>query len=72
VAGVRIFPDETNLYARAQSLGRELCRCVTERQKFPEQDAFINGFKARMSGLIDYMKEYWAYEREYWEKKRSK
>ena len=72
MAGVRTFPDETNLFGKARSLGRELCRCVSERRNFPEQDAFISGFKARMSGLVDYMKEFWLFEREYWEKKRPK
>ncbi len=72
VAGIRTFPDEAILYLNAQNLGRELCRCVTERQKFPEQDAFISRFKARMSGLVDIMKDYWAFEREQWEKKLSR
>jgi multimeric flavodoxin WrbA len=71
-AGVRAFPDETNLYGKARSLGRELCRCIAERQAFPEQDEFINGFKERMSGLVDFMEEQWVFERKYWEKKRSR
>jgi len=71
VAGIRTFPDEKNLFDNARKLGGELCRCVAERQAFPEQDAFINGFSARMSGLVGIMKESWPYEREYWEKKRS-
>jgi multimeric flavodoxin WrbA len=71
-AGFRTFPDEAALYDRARSLGGELCRCVAEKRRFPEQDAFISGFKARMSGLVDFMKEQWVFEREYWEKKRSK
>jgi len=66
MAGIRTFPDETSLYDKARSLGHELCRCVAERRKFPEQEAFISDFKARMSGLIDLMKEYWPFEREYW------
>jgi multimeric flavodoxin WrbA len=72
VAGVRTFPDETNLYVKARSLGRELCRSIAEKRRFPEQEQFINGFRARMSGLVDYMKNYWGYEREYWEKKLSR
>jgi multimeric flavodoxin WrbA len=72
MAGIRTFPDETNLYTKAQNLGRELCRSVSELRKFPEQDEFIRGFKARMSGLVDFMKEYWSFEREYWEKKLSR
>jgi multimeric flavodoxin WrbA len=68
--GIRTFPDETNLFDKARSLGGELCRCIAEKRSFPEQDAFIHGFKLRMSGLVDFMKEYWLFEREYWEKKR--
>lgn len=71
-AGIRTFPDETNLYDKARSLGRELCRSVAEGRKFPEQDPFIHGFKEYMSGLVDFMKEQWVFERDYWEKKRSK
>ncbi|MGB9081525.1 MAG: flavodoxin family protein [Desulfuromonadaceae bacterium] len=72
MAGIRTFPDETNLYEKARSLGRELCRSVAEGRTFPEQDSLINGLTARMSGLVDFMKEQWVFEREYWEKKRSK
>ena len=71
-AGFRAFPDESDLFDRARNLGRELCRCIAEGRAFPEQDTFINGFKARMSGLVDFMKEQWVFEREYWEKKRSR
>jgi multimeric flavodoxin WrbA len=70
ISGIRTFPDEANLYGRAQNLGSELCRAVAEQRKFPEQEVFINGFKARMAGLVDFMKEYWPFEREYWEKKQ--
>lgn len=72
LAGIRTFPDEANLFEKARSLGGELCRCIAERQRFPEQDEFIHGFKARMSGLVDFMKEQWVFEREFWEKKRSR
>ncbi|MEI6306683.1 MAG: flavodoxin family protein [Deltaproteobacteria bacterium] len=72
VAGIRIFPDEMNLYKKAHDLGRELCRCITEKRKFPEQDQAMSGFGARMSGLVDFMKEYWVFQREYWEKKLEK
>ena len=71
MAGNRTFPDEENLFATARGLGRELCRCVTSRQRFPEQDAFISAFSTRMAGLVDYMNEYWLFEKEYWQNKRS-
>ena len=71
IAGVRVFPDDEGLFYNARKLGHELCRCIAEKRAFPEQAAFIQGFRARMSGLVDYMQEYWPYEREYWAKKRS-
>ena len=70
MVGMRLFPDEVNLYGKARRLGSELCRCVAEKQRFPEQEQFISGFRARMSGLVDFMQEYWVFEREYWEMKR--
>ncbi len=71
VTGIRTFPDEMDLYAKAQELGMDLYRCISEKRKFPEQDSFICGFSFRMSGLVDFMQECWAFEREYWKKKKS-
>jgi multimeric flavodoxin WrbA len=68
VAGIRTFPDESALYDNARTLGGELCRSVAEKRKFPEQEVFIGDFKTRMSGLVDIMKEFWPFEREYWNK----
>lgn len=70
-AGVRTFPDEADLFGRAQELGRELCRSIAGQRRYPEQDEFIQNFRGRMAGLIDVMKEYWPFEREQWEKKRT-
>ena len=71
VAGFRNFPDEDNLYTRARSLGRELCQSIMDKRAYPEQDGFREGFKARMAGLVEFMKKYWVYEREYWAKKKQ-
>ena len=68
--GIRTFPDETNLFEKARSLGAELCRSIAEKRKFPEQESYIKGLKGYMSGLVDFMKNEWVFEREYWEKKR--
>ena len=70
VAGFRNFPDEDNLYTRARSLGRELCQSIMEKRAYPEQDGFRERFKARMAGLVEFMKKYWVYEREFWAKKK--
>ena len=72
MAGIRTFPDEANLYEKARSLGRELCQCITVQRQFPEQQKFHDAFQARMSGLVDFMQEYWVFEREYWLKKLAR
>lgn len=69
IAGVRTFPDEENLYAKARTLGQELCQSINEKKVYPGQDRFREKFKLRMSGLVNFMKDYWPYEREYWSKK---
>jgi len=71
MAGIRTFPDEDGLYNRARSLGKDLCQSISDKRVFHEQEIFRDGFKARMSGLVDFMKEYWVYEREYWAKKKQ-
>ena len=72
IAGVRTFPDEENLYAKARDLGQELCQSIKDKHVNPEQDAFRENFKSRMAGLVDIMQEYWPFEREYWQKKLSR
>ena len=67
LAGFRTFPDEETLFTKAQELGKELCRCVQERRHFPEQDAFRNAFKFRMQRLVEYRKNEWTFENEYWQ-----
>lgn len=71
-AGVRAFPDEEQLFAQARSLGQDLCRSIREKRVYPGQEEFICGFRARMTGLVDYMKEYWPYERDYWNRKQPR
>jgi hypothetical protein len=71
MAGVRVFPDEEALYARARALGSSLCQSIREKTLFPEQAAFHDSFRARMSGLVDFMQDHWPFERKYWQQKRS-
>lgn len=66
LVGFRTFPAEASLFAKAQELGRELCRCIKEKRYFPAQDAYRNAFKARMQGLVEYRQKEWPYEYEYW------
>ncbi len=69
MAGIRAFPDEANLYDKARALGRELCQCIAEKRRFPVQEQFHSAFRARMSGLVNFMQEYWVFECEYWKQK---
>jgi len=70
MAGIRAFPDEETLFSRARDLGAKLCHCITAKRVFPQQAAFNDGFRERMSGLVDYMQDHWPFERDFWEKKR--
>ena len=64
-------PHEANLYDRVGTLGRELCRCIGEKRRFPEQEPFLGAFRARMSGLVEFMGEYWGFERDYWRDRKG-
>ena len=70
VAGIRTFPDEATLFSRARALGADLCHAISEKRVFPEQAAFHEAFRARMSGLVDFMQEHWKFECEFWAQKR--
>jgi len=71
MAGVRTFPDQEALFARARELGSELCRSIAGQRSYPEQEQFIAAFRTRMEGLVGYMQDYWPFERQYWERKRA-
>jgi multimeric flavodoxin WrbA len=71
MAGVRTFPAEADLFARARALGSDLCQAVTEKRRFAGQEEFMGAIRLRMTGLVDFMAEYWPFEREYWAKKRE-
>ena len=70
MAGIRAFPEEEALFSRARNLGADLCHCIAEKRAFPQQIAFHEGFRARMAGLVDFMREQWKFEHEEWDKKR--
>jgi multimeric flavodoxin WrbA len=71
MAGFRTFPNQETLFAKAQELGKELCRSVHEKKHFPEQDSFRNAFKARMQRLVEYRKDEWVYENNYWQSRNK-
>lgn len=64
--GVRTFPDQDKLFATARLLGQELCQCIRVKRAFPDQSAFQEKFRTRMTGLVGAMQEYWVFERDYW------
>jgi multimeric flavodoxin WrbA len=68
LAGPRRFPDEEALFERARELGRELYLSALEKREFPEQEGARLAFRARMQGLVEYMKDFWPYEYEYWQR----
>ena len=72
MAGIRVFPNEEQLYARARDLGVRLCQSIREKTLFPEQAAFHDNFRARMSGLVDFMQEHWEFESDHWNRKRQR
>lgn len=67
VAGVRSFPQEGILFGKARELGKELCRCIKEKEHFPDQAGYRGAFKARMKRLVEYRKEEWPMEYRYWQ-----
>lgn len=71
VAGVRTFPDQENLFAKARTLGQELYKNIKDKRVYPSQEGFREEFRLRMSGLVDIMQEFWPFEREYWAKKNQ-
>ncbi len=71
MAGIRAFPDEAHLYDQARTQGRELCHCIREKRRFPEQEPFLGAFRERMSGLVEFMGDYWNFERDYWRDRKG-
>lgn len=67
MAGERVFPQQEALFDRARKLGRELCRCIREKEHFPVQAGSRDAFKARMKRLVAYRKDDWTTEYRYWQ-----
>jgi multimeric flavodoxin WrbA len=64
------FPRQEALFATARELGLELCRCIEQKRHFPEQDAYLKAFKIRMQGLVEYRRNEWPFEYDYWQAKK--
>lgn len=71
MAGVRSFPNQELLFAKARELGKELCRCIRGKEYFPEQAGYREAFKARMKRLVEYRKEEWPAEYLYWQEQHT-
>jgi multimeric flavodoxin WrbA len=67
MVGFRTFPNEDVLFAKARELGKELCRCIREKQHFPKQTTFRNAIKARMKRVVEYRQNDWTFEYEFWQ-----
>jgi hypothetical protein len=70
MVGFRAFSDEKTLFYEARELGGELFRSIEAKRHFPEQDAYLNDFKARMQRLVEYRKKEWIYEYEFWQTRK--
>jgi multimeric flavodoxin WrbA len=67
MAGDRLFPKQDLLFDKARGLGKELCRCIREKEHFPDQAGYRGAFKARMKRLVEYRKEDWPVEYRHWQ-----
>lgn len=63
------FPDE--LVDRARALGKRLVLAWKNKESFPETQEKMAGFRERMRRLMEYRKDEWPYEYEYWKQHRG-
>ncbi len=63
------FAEETK--REAERLGAQLVQAWSDRATFAEVEKARNEFKQRMQRLIQFRKEDWPYEWEYWQKHRG-
>lgn len=68
LAGEHLFPEQEKLFAKATALGQDLYLSTLEKREFPEQEGAKLALGTYMRGLVDYMKEFWHYEYDYWQK----
>jgi hypothetical protein len=58
------FPED--IADRATDLGKRLVQAWKNKESFPEIQEKMAVFKERMRQLMEYRKEEWPYEYEYW------
>ena len=63
-----IFGDEfpEDIETRALDLGKRLVTAWKDKEVFPEIQEKMAAFKERMRQLMEYRKEEWSYEHDYW------
>ncbi len=60
------FPEE--IVGRALGLGQRLVQAWRDKETFPEIQQKMAAFKERMRQLIQYRRQEWPFEYEYWQK----
>jgi multimeric flavodoxin WrbA len=60
------FPED--IANRALGLGKRLVQACRNKEAFPEIQGKMAAFKERMRQLMEYRREEWPYEYEYWKK----
>jgi multimeric flavodoxin WrbA len=60
------FPED--LAAQALGLGKRLVQAWREQEVFPEIQEKMAAFRERMRRLMEYRREEWPYEYDYWQK----
>jgi multimeric flavodoxin WrbA len=59
-------PDRVRALESAAGLGKTLVQAIRQRRTYPDQLADQNTFAQRMKQLVEFRKDLWAYEYEYW------
>ncbi|MDY0301508.1 MAG: flavodoxin family protein [Trichlorobacter sp.] len=67
IAGARVFPQQDALFEKARELGKSLCQCIRDKEHFPDQAGYRGAFKTRMRRLVEYYKDEWSAEYDYWQ-----
>jgi multimeric flavodoxin WrbA len=60
------FPEDIS--SRALGLGKRLVQAWRDQEAFPEIQEKMAAFRDRMRRLLEYRKEEWPYEYDYWQK----
>ena len=63
------FPDDIS--SRAFELGRRLVKSWEQKLTDPEVEEKMSAFRQRMKNLMEWRKDEWPYEYEYWRKHRG-